>query len=238
MRARISRQSRFSFNSEAFANIKPYKILHPAQTRWLSLNDVVNRLLEQLPAIKLSISSFHRWSSFCSRFALPIFTDLNEEMQAEIPKLPLLYDQIYTAYMTILECFIKPVYLELTEEEKNKAKDISNAKEQKVLSVDVNAVRIHICQKGCGPACGSRKAVLKCSVLCLHCTGMSCKNILDQIVLDDDNAEDAEKVSDQIQDDEDQTDNAELAEYGAELMSDDDNNERDSVQCHKRHKVK
>ncbi|KAG5884859.1 hypothetical protein JTB14_036093 [Gonioctena quinquepunctata] len=46
------------------------------------------------------------------------------------------------------------------------------------------------------------------------------------IVLDDDNAEDAENVSDQIQDDEDQTDNAELAEYGAELMSDDDNNER------------
>ncbi|KAG5877159.1 hypothetical protein JTB14_031770 [Gonioctena quinquepunctata] len=57
------------------------------------------------------------------------------------------------------------------------------------------------------------------------------------IVLDDDNAEDAENVSDQIQDDEDQTDNAELAEYEAELMSD-DYNERDSAQCHKRHKVK
>lgn len=71
------------------------------------------------------------------------------------------------------------------------------------------------CQKGCGPACGCRKAGLKCSVLCLHCTGTSCENILDQIVLDDDNAEDAENVSDQIQDDEDQTDNAELAEYGA-----------------------
>ncbi|KAG5880344.1 hypothetical protein JTB14_019823 [Gonioctena quinquepunctata] len=34
------------------------------------------------------------------------------------------------------------------------------------------------------------------------------------IVLDDDNAEDVENVSDQIQDDEDQTDNAELAEMG------------------------
>ncbi|KAG5870642.1 hypothetical protein JTB14_002101 [Gonioctena quinquepunctata] len=49
------------------------------------------------------------------------------------------------------------------------------------------------------------------------------------IVLDDDNAEDAENVSDQIQDDENQTDNAELAEYGAKLMSEDDNNERDSA---------
>ncbi|KAG5860735.1 hypothetical protein JTB14_038440 [Gonioctena quinquepunctata] len=49
------------------------------------------------------------------------------------------------------------------------------------------------------------------------------------IVLDDNNAEDTESVSDQIQDDEDQTANAELAEYGSELMSDDDNNERDST---------
>ncbi|KAG5890740.1 hypothetical protein JTB14_013087 [Gonioctena quinquepunctata] len=64
-----------------------------------------------------------------------------------------------------------------------------------------------------------RKPGLKCSGLCLHCTGTtSCENILDQIVIDDDNAEDAENVSDQIQDDEDQTDNAELAEYGDELM--------------------
>ncbi|KAG5879945.1 hypothetical protein JTB14_019309 [Gonioctena quinquepunctata] len=94
------------------------------------------------------------------------------------------------------------------------------------------------CQKGCGPVCDCRKAGLKCSVLCLHCTRTSCQNILDQIVLDDDNAEDAENVSDQIQDDEDQIDTAELAEYGAELMSDDNNNERDSAQCHERHKVK
>ncbi|CAK1578832.1 unnamed protein product [Parnassius mnemosyne] len=38
---------------QAFTNIKPHKLLHPSQTRWLSLIDVVNRLLEQLPAIKL-----------------------------------------------------------------------------------------------------------------------------------------------------------------------------------------
>ncbi|KAG5868365.1 hypothetical protein JTB14_000855, partial [Gonioctena quinquepunctata] len=87
----------------------------------------------------------------------------------------------------------------------------------------------HRCQKGCGPACGCRKAGLKFSVLCLHCTGTSCEIILDQIVLDDDNAEAAKNDSDQIQDDKDQTDHAEVAEYGAELMFDDDNNERDSA---------
>ncbi|XP_026465882.1 uncharacterized protein LOC113369316 [Ctenocephalides felis] len=42
---------------QAFTNIKPHKILHPAQTTWLSLNDVVKRLLEQLPAIKLYFQS-------------------------------------------------------------------------------------------------------------------------------------------------------------------------------------
>ncbi|GBP79772.1 hypothetical protein EVAR_56680_1 [Eumeta japonica] len=65
-------------------------------------------------------------------------------MQAEKPKLYLLYDQICTAYVTILECFIQPVYLELTKEDINKAKDILNAKEQKILSVDVNDVGIHL----------------------------------------------------------------------------------------------
>ncbi|CAG5047106.1 unnamed protein product [Parnassius apollo] len=65
-------------------------------------------------------------------------------MQAEKTKLYLLYDQIYTAYLTILECFIQPVYLELTEDEKNNTQDISNAREKKVLSVDVNDVQTHV----------------------------------------------------------------------------------------------
>ena len=38
---------------QEFANIKPHKMLHPCQTRWLSLHGVVKRLLEQLPALKL-----------------------------------------------------------------------------------------------------------------------------------------------------------------------------------------
>lgn len=70
------------------------------------------------------------------------------------------------------------------------------------------------------------------------CT-ISCENIPDQIALDDDNAEDAENVPDQIQDDEDQTDNAEFADSGSELMSEDDDNEGESVlQRRKRLKVK
>ncbi|XP_045116694.1 uncharacterized protein LOC123507659 [Portunus trituberculatus] len=38
---------------QEFANVKPHKLLHPCQTRWLSLHSAVKRLLEQLPALQL-----------------------------------------------------------------------------------------------------------------------------------------------------------------------------------------
>lgn len=44
----------------------------------------------------------------------------------------------------ILERFIQLVYLELTKEEINKAKVNLNFKEQKILSVDVYNVQIHL----------------------------------------------------------------------------------------------
>ncbi|CAG4940751.1 unnamed protein product [Parnassius apollo] len=66
-------------------------------------------------------------------------------MQAEKTKLYLLYDHIYTAYLTILQCFIQPVYLELTEDD---TQDISNAKEKKVLSVNVNDMQTHVSYVG------------------------------------------------------------------------------------------
>lgn len=38
---------------QAFANVKPNKMLHPSQTRWLSLQMVVSRLLEPFGALIL-----------------------------------------------------------------------------------------------------------------------------------------------------------------------------------------
>lgn len=38
---------------QAFMDTEPHKILHPSQTRWLSLGAVVTRLLEQWYALKL-----------------------------------------------------------------------------------------------------------------------------------------------------------------------------------------
>ncbi|MPC70123.1 hypothetical protein E2C01_064362 [Portunus trituberculatus] len=37
----------------SFVNVRPHKLLHPNQTRWLSLHMVVVRLLEQYEALKL-----------------------------------------------------------------------------------------------------------------------------------------------------------------------------------------
>lgn len=38
---------------QSFCSVKPHKLLHPAQTRWLSLISVVKRVLEQWDALKL-----------------------------------------------------------------------------------------------------------------------------------------------------------------------------------------
>lgn len=38
---------------QKFLDIKPHKILHPSQTRWLSQGAVVSRILEQWDALKL-----------------------------------------------------------------------------------------------------------------------------------------------------------------------------------------
>lgn len=40
------------------------------------------------------------------------------------------------------------------------------------------------CKKGCTNNCGCRKAGLKCSAVCRHCSGQSCENIPD-LIFDD-----------------------------------------------------
>lgn len=41
---------------QSFVRVKPHKLLHLSQTRWLSLHMVVSRLLEQCEALKLYLS--------------------------------------------------------------------------------------------------------------------------------------------------------------------------------------
>ncbi|KAL1478592.1 hypothetical protein MTO96_034971 [Rhipicephalus appendiculatus] len=88
---------------QKLAEVKPHKLLHPSQTRWLSLEVGVTRLLEQMPALilffrkaaikdrllaaetileKLSDPSTKLYLEFLE-YMLPYFTNPNKEMQSE-----------------------------------------------------------------------------------------------------------------------------------------------------------
>ncbi|XP_074035368.1 uncharacterized protein [Leptinotarsa decemlineata] len=149
---------------QCFVAVKPHKLLHQAQTRWLSLLPVVKRLLEQLPALQLyfqnavlndrllAAQTIHIKSMDPSTelylnfldFVLPYFHDINKEMQSESPKLYLLYERIFTIYKTIMECFIKPDILQLTEGEKTSSRDKSLDSENKILSLDYENKMNHL----------------------------------------------------------------------------------------------
>lgn len=118
-----------------FADVKPHKLLHPSQTRWLSLLSVIKRVLEQYNALKLyfrtqyvedgllqSEKIYNQLENPCTKlyleflnYILPLFINLNIEFQSETPCIHLIYSRITTTYKTLLECYIKPEYLRNTD---------------------------------------------------------------------------------------------------------------------------
>lgn len=112
--------------------LKPNKMLHPSATRWLSLDACVQRILENYLPVKnyfkveallhqqhvkvqhiskmLEDPSTKAYLKFL-KFVLPLFNQLNVEMQSETFKLHVLYNRIYTVLKVFLEFFIKPEYL-------------------------------------------------------------------------------------------------------------------------------
>lgn len=104
--------------SQEFCNVSPHQILHPSQTRWLSLLMVVNRLLEQWEPLKLLFTS--NWykdrlkssedilkalndpSIFIYlnflQWVLPKFVNINKLFQSDRPVLCLLYNKMYELY--------------------------------------------------------------------------------------------------------------------------------------------
>lgn len=120
---------------QEFLNLKPHKILHPCQTRWLSLRPAVTRLLEQYEALKLYFTEH----SFTDRlqtsdnilcmlknpynkmylefleYALEIFNNLNRLMQSQRPEIHKLHENMKTAFRTLLDNYIQSSYLMSTE---------------------------------------------------------------------------------------------------------------------------
>lgn len=121
---------------QEFVNVKPHKMLHPSQTRWLSLQTVVVRLLEQIEALKLYFTEkvfsdpdrlgatdtilqmlndpINKLYLEFLEFVLELFNNLNKEMQSEQPKLHKLHSKISTVLRTFLECYISESHLRET----------------------------------------------------------------------------------------------------------------------------
>lgn len=115
-------------------DFKPHKILHPCQTRWLSLLPAVSRIREQYEVLKhffrdkacdredksLAAASISMhlnnpetllYLNFLE-FVLPFFNDLNKLLQSEKPKVHLLYKEISTITRTLLSNYMKASHLD------------------------------------------------------------------------------------------------------------------------------
>ena len=115
---------------EKLLEIKPKKILHPSQTRWLSLEAVVKRLIELYDPLKIyfvfavnadklesatTILNYLEdplnllYLKFLSSI-LPIINNLNRLFQCEAPKIHKLYTEIERLVLTVLDCFMLSSY--------------------------------------------------------------------------------------------------------------------------------
>lgn len=109
-------------------SLKPHRLLHPCQTRWLSLLPAVERILEQWNAlleffqdaikndrILLAETIFSRLNDPQTRvyleflrFVLPKFNLLNLQFQSAGIQIHTMYEIVSTTYKSLLEYFIKP----------------------------------------------------------------------------------------------------------------------------------
>lgn len=110
-----------------FLDIEVHKILRPSQTRWLSLNAVITRILEQWDALQLYFreqiftARLHSVEQIVQAFdnpitklfylflkwVLPKFTKLNELFQSQSVVLTTLYDKMTITYQELLETYLR-----------------------------------------------------------------------------------------------------------------------------------
>ena len=113
---------------------KPRKLLKPAQTRWLSLEQCIQRIIEQWPALELYfekpakndrlISSqniftalknpiFKLYFYFLS-FILRKFTNFNKLFQSKTPNIHFLTNYLASTYKAFLSCYLLSTYIRST----------------------------------------------------------------------------------------------------------------------------
>ena len=114
-----------------FAEVEPHKILKHSQTRWLSLQMCVSRIIEQWDTLQ----AFFAHQSMTERLvaaenlssafknpilklyfyflegALPKFTKFNKLFQSEFPNLHCLTSELVVLYKSLLSCYMTNTYI-------------------------------------------------------------------------------------------------------------------------------
>lgn len=118
---------------QQFVQCKPHKLLKAAQTRWLSLEACVQRLLEQYDALLSYFRSTEETSAQVRRItdtlekeisklylmflndALPVINIFNKLMQKQSPTVHILHREVNTFVKKLLLRFIKPNVVQSTK---------------------------------------------------------------------------------------------------------------------------
>lgn len=119
---------------QAFIQVKPHRLLHPAQTRWLSMHSVVSKLLEKYDALKSYFTNavlvdkleapetiLQRLSTPVTKlylmfldFILPFFDNLDKQMQSESSQIHVIHNAIGVTLKAIFECYLEDSYIKAT----------------------------------------------------------------------------------------------------------------------------
>lgn len=114
-----------------FTGTEPHKLLKPAQTRWLSLEQCVRRVLEQWSALESYfknsaendrlVSSQNIYNALRNPiiklyfqflgFVLPKFTRFNKLFQSETPNIHFLTNYLASTYKGFLSCYLSATYI-------------------------------------------------------------------------------------------------------------------------------
>ncbi|KAK3931743.1 Zinc finger protein 862, partial [Frankliniella fusca] len=119
---------------QEFYHTDPHKILRPSQTRWLSLQSVVNRILEQWDHLKayfqlkvldarviaatnvlnyMNDPTTKQYYHFL-QWALPRFVDLNELFQSDRPLITIVHKKMCAAYKHLILAFMDRAHVKRT----------------------------------------------------------------------------------------------------------------------------
>lgn len=141
---------------QSLLEFKPKKLLHPSQTRWLSLESVVNRLLELFEPLKIyfgfavnidlidtaedilnNLNGIHQLYFYFLKYILRLINNVNKLFQSESVQIQNIYSELSRLLKTVLSNFVKEEYLVNFEIQSFNNEDIFLNKDEVYLGIYV-----------------------------------------------------------------------------------------------------